>query len=313
MNRRTFLKAAATATASLGPWPARAKSGIPVVDTHTHFYDPTRPQGVPWPDKKSPLHRRVFPEDWAQLAAPLGITSAIAVEASPWVEDNQWLMDLAAIDPRIVGVVGNLDPLATDFSTNLLRFARTPRFLGIRNGRMSAGTDTLVAEPGFRAALNQMAELGLSLDLHTDIAVNSAFPAALAGMIPTLPLILNHLGGNRDPQRPSDAWKNGIRLLGKHPQVFCKISGLMDPETAAPDRAPQDTEYYTPVLEHLWDCFGEDRLLYGSNWPVSHKGASHGALFRVVQEFFQAKSAGAAEKFFAKNARVAYRRLASES
>jgi predicted TIM-barrel fold metal-dependent hydrolase len=311
MDRRTFLRAAASAAAALGPWSASAQSGLPMVDTHTHFYDPTRPQGVPWPDKKSPLHRRVFPDDWAQLAAPLGVTSVIAVEASIWVEDNQWLLDLAKRDPRVAGVVGNLDPLATEFTANLRRFAQTPGFLGIRNGRISAGNDTLLADPGFRVALKQMADLGVSLDLHTDVAANAAFPAALAGMAPGLPLILNHLGGAREPQRPSDAWKSGIRLLGKHPLVFCKISGLMAPKTDDPDRAPQDTGYYAPVLEHLWENFGENRLLYGSNWPVSHTGASHAALFRVVQEFFRGKGAGAEEKAFVKNARAAYRRLAS--
>lgn len=112
--------------------------------------------------------------------------------------------------------------------------------------------------------------------------MNPAFPAALAGMVPGLPLILDHLGGTRDPQRPSDAWRSGIRLLGKHPPVFCKISGLMAPETADRSRAPQDTGYYAPVLEHLWENFGEDRLLYGCNWPVSHTGASHAELLRVV-------------------------------
>ena len=309
MDRRTFIRA--TAAASLSPWLVDAQPVLPIVDTHTHFYDPTRPQGVPWPGKGSHLYRRVFPDDWAQLAAPLGVTSAIAVEASTWIEDNQWLLDLAQRDPRIAGVVGNLDPLAANFTTNLRRFAQTPGFLGLRNERTCTGREPLLEDPGLRAAMKQMADLGLSLDLNTDAAVNVAFPAALARMVPGLPLILNHLGGTRDPQRPSDAWKNGIRLLGKHPSVFCKISGLLEPNTADPGPAPQDTGYYAPVLEHLWECFGEDRLLYGSNWPVSHTGTSHAALFRVVQEFFRGKSAGAEEKAFVKNARAAYRRLAS--
>src|SRR3954463_3661175 len=79
---------------------AQEKPKLDIIDTHTHFYDPTRPQGVPWPgkgDKK--LYRPVLPSEYKQLAKPFGVVGTIVVEASPWVEDNQWLLDLAAKEP----------------------------------------------------------------------------------------------------------------------------------------------------------------------------------------------------------------------
>ena len=77
-----------------------------IIDTHTHFYDPTRPQGVPWPGPDEELlYRRVLPEDHRALAAPEGVTGTVVVEASAWLEDNQWILDLAAQTPWIVGLV----------------------------------------------------------------------------------------------------------------------------------------------------------------------------------------------------------------
>ena len=71
-----------------------------IIDTHTHFYDPTRPEGVPWPPADNELlYRTVLPEHHRALAAPEGVTGTVVVEASAWLADNQWILDLAAADP----------------------------------------------------------------------------------------------------------------------------------------------------------------------------------------------------------------------
>src|SRR2546421_730543 len=78
---------------------AQDKAKFEIIDTHTHFYDPSRPQGAPWPGKSDKLlYRPVLPGEYKKLARPFGVVGAIVVEASPWLEDNQWLLDLAAKD-----------------------------------------------------------------------------------------------------------------------------------------------------------------------------------------------------------------------
>ena len=73
-----------------------------IIDTHTHFYDPTRPEGVPWPNPDDDvLYRRVMPDDYKALAVPEGATGTVVVEASKWLDDNQWILDLAADEPPI--------------------------------------------------------------------------------------------------------------------------------------------------------------------------------------------------------------------
>src|SRR5215472_13097301 len=109
VTRRGFLAGATAAPI------AQARS-MPVIDAHIHLFDPTRPQGVPWPEKKDTvLYRQALPDRYRTIAAPFGITGAIEVEASPWLEDNQWVLDVAAKDSIIVGTVGNLEPGAPDF------------------------------------------------------------------------------------------------------------------------------------------------------------------------------------------------------
>ena len=106
-----------------------------MIDTHTHFYDPTRPQGVPWPPKDNKLlYRTVLPAHYKTLAEPEGVTGTIVVEASAWLDDNQWVLDLAANEPFIVGLVGHIDPNRPEFGADLDRFAANPRFRGIRCG-----------------------------------------------------------------------------------------------------------------------------------------------------------------------------------
>src|SRR5262245_55089403 len=95
-SRRTFLKAAALASAGgIAGCATPSASDTAIIDTHTHFYDPTRPQGVPWPPKSDGLlYRPVYPDEFRKLAAPHGVSGTVVVEASPWLEDNQWVLDL---------------------------------------------------------------------------------------------------------------------------------------------------------------------------------------------------------------------------
>src|SRR5215831_10867739 len=128
MKRRHFLQLPAAAMAGA------AVNDYPIIDTHIHLFDPTRTQGVPWPPVDSPIHKPALPERYRRLTAALGITGAIEVECSPVLEDNQWVLDVAARDKIIVGTVGNLEPGLPEFPRQFERFHRNPLFRGIRYG-----------------------------------------------------------------------------------------------------------------------------------------------------------------------------------
>ena len=274
-----------------------------IIDTHTHFYDPTRPQGVPWPSPKEKLlYRPVLPEHYKALAVPEGVTGTVVVEASPWVEDNQWILDLAEKDPFIVGHVGNLRLGAEGFKANLERFAANPLFRGIRVGGSVIGGL-------LRAGQLDDLEMLAARDLELDLLLGPAdLPATrkLAERLPELRLVLNHIAGVRiDGRAPDSAWVEGIQGAAAHSNIFCKVSALVEMTGQRP--APTNLDYYIPTLDVLWRAFGEDRLIYGSNWPVCEPFASYATVQRLVREYFGGKGPEASEKYFWKNAQAAYR------
>ncbi|MBI1927366.1 amidohydrolase family protein [Candidatus Poribacteria bacterium] len=274
-----------------------------IMDTHTHFYDPTRPEGVPWPSSTDEvLYRRVLPEHYKALAVPEGVTGTVVVEASAWVEDNQWILDLAADEPFIVGFVGHLEPGSDHFETDLNRFAANPLFRGIRLG---GGSFNNVETGRFFACIEQLVSKDLELDL---LLGQERLPdvASLAGRFPELRIVINHVALVRiDGKAPPAAWVEGMQMAATHPNVYCKVSGLV--ETTQDHPAPADVGYYTPTLDVLWDAFGENRLVYGSNWPVSERFADYATVQRIVTAYFVSKGAEAAEKYFWKNAKAAYK------
>ncbi len=290
MIRRRELLAAGIAAA------APPEAGI--LDAHTHFYDPNRPQGVPWPPKSDPLlYRTVLPAEFRRLTAPLGVTGTIAVEASPWVEDNQWLLDLAGREPLIAGVTGNLDPLSPDFPGLLERFAANPLFKGIRLNQTK-----LAAAGG--AELRRLANAGLQLDVLGSPAM-LGYVVRLSDAVPELRIILDHLPFDAPREQPARGeYESALNELRSRKPVFAKVSGVLRRVNGS---VPADPAVYRPALDELWDVFGPDRLIYASNWPVSERLAPYRQVLAVVRAYFDAKGETAAGKYFRLNSIAAYR------
>ena len=306
-TRREFLAASALGVASLagGCATGAADSAPGIIDTHTHFYDPTRPQGVPWPPKNDAvLSRPVLPEEWRRLAQPLGVTGTVVVEASPWLEDNQWILDLAAHHPSLFGFVGNIKPGRAEFAAELKRFAVNPLFRGIRVGvwEKSALDDSAV-----RSDLGLLADLDRALDVLTG-PERLEQVAALAAALPSLRIIVDHCANVRIyGTEPPSIWLAGLGACARHQNIFMKVSGLVEGSGRKDGTAPAELDFYRPTLDAIWEAFGADRVIFGSNWPVSARFASYETVFRIVNEYFTAKGAAAREKYFSKNARRAYK------
>jgi predicted TIM-barrel fold metal-dependent hydrolase len=305
VNRRTFFQITSVA-AMAGA--SRAADPIPIIDTHIHLFDPTRPEGVPWPPKDNAvLYKPALPDRLRKIAGPLGVVGAIKVEASPWIGDNQWVLDVIEKDPFMVGMVGNLEPGKPDFRAHLDRLHKNKLFLGIRYGNLW-GRDLAadLANPDFVAGLKALAAAGLELDsagpnpdlLKAILRVND--------LVPDLRIVVDHLPQMNPPteapaQRELDAT---LREIAKRPRIYFKVSEVY---RRVDGKIPTDLDFYRPRIDQMWDLFGEDRLLYGSDWPNSDNWKPYPEVLRLVQEYFAAKGRTAAEKFFWKNSISAYR------
>ena len=329
IGRRRFLSHAVAASTAAGAAMALPQRQLraaepplppPVIDTHTHFYDPTRPVGVPWPGKGGELYRPVLPAEWQTLVKPLGVTGTVVVEASSWLEDNQWLLDLAARHDRerlpsmlgVVGVVGNL-PLGDPICAGAIdRFAKQKLYRGIRvNGdKLLTG----LADKDYAADVARLAEHDLSIDINGGKVFDAA--AAAAAQFPSLRIIVNHMGNTPISDKgPLPEWRDAIALAAKQPNIFMKVSALAESaaHTMKLQKAPLDPAFYVPWLDAAWAAFGEKRLMYGSNWPVSNKASFYAEVLDIVKPYVARKGPEVERWFYAEASRAAYRWVEPQS
>ena len=309
-NRRQFLTATVRAVAGAAlTGSVSTASDVPesftLIDAHTHFYDPTRVGGIPWPPKDNKLlYRPVLPRDYRALPVPRSVTGTIVVEASPWVKDNQWVLNLAARDPFIVGFVGNLPVGTREFAGLLKRFAANPIFRGIR--LRDRKLDGLLDDPAFAGDLKLLPSHNLSLDVvgGTEIL---PFAHRLARQTPHLRIIIDHLAGVIiDGKTPPSDWLRQMRELAKEPAIFCKLSGLVEGTGRSDGSAPRDVEFYRPVLDAMCKMFGPDRLIYASDWPVSEQFAPLPVVQGIIAEYFRSHGTRAENHVFSQSSKAAY-------
>ncbi|HXE12008.1 MAG TPA: amidohydrolase family protein [Bryobacteraceae bacterium] len=281
---------------------------LPIIDTHIHMFDPTRPEGVPWPPKTDRiLYKPALPERYRSLTSKLGVVGAVVVEASPWLEDNQWVLDVAKDNPIIVGFVGDLEPDKPDFRRQFDRFHRNPLFRGIRYGNLW-GRDLggSLNNPVFVEGLKFVADAGLEMDTANPDPKLIYAVVQLTDKIPSLRVVVDHLPGLKVPadKAARQKYEADLRELGKRPQVYVKISQVPQRVSGV---VSFELSHYRPLLDHLWEVFGADRLLYGSDWPNSDPSGRYDQILSLVRSYFAEKGTDASEKYFWKNSIAAYR------
>lgn len=304
LSRRQFL--GGVAALSLGGCAAAPAEPIPILDTHTHFYDPTRPGGVQWPPANDPLlHRPVLPPEFEALARPCGITGTIVVEASPDESDNEWVLEKVAHHPFLRGLVGHLKPGSSSFKTRLDRLRSTPTFLGIRTGGWDGPLDP--DRPGFLRDCAQLASAQRVLEV---LVGPDRLPAVarIGREHPGLRIVIDHCANLRiDGKAPPGEWLRGMDACAALPNITCKVSGLVEGSGRTDGDAPSDPAFYAPVLDALWDRFGQRRLIFGSNWPVSARFAPLSRIVQIARDAFLARGIDAARDVLGQNAHRIYR------
>jgi len=177
------------------------------------------------------------------------------------------------------------------------------RGLRVTAARLKEG----LGQAQFLDDLKRLAAKDLSLDV---VGGPELLPdtARLAREVPGLRIVIDHLAGVRiDGQAPEAQWLAGMRAAAQHLNVHCKVSGLVEGSGRADGGAPRAVEFYRPVLEAICDLFGPERLIYGSNWPVSERFAPLATVQQLVAEYFGAKGQAALERVFWKNALGVYK------
>ena len=281
---------------------------MPILDTHIHLYDPTREGGIPWPPaSRAQIYKPTLPEHFREASAGLNVVGAIEVEASPLLEDNQWVLDTIEKDPIMVGTIGDLEPGKPDFAKHLDRFGANPLFLGIRYGYLW-GRDLRaeLAKPEFVAGMKMLADRGLTVDTANQSVKALEDVVTLTDHVPDLRVVLDHLPKLAEPEPgpEREAYHAVMKALGERPNVYAKVSAVL---RNVDGEVPDDLEVYRSKLDEMWGVFGEDRVVYGSDWPNSESLGPYPKVLSVVRRYVEEKSREVREKYFWRNSVAAYR------
>lgn len=272
------------------------------IDAHQHFWRYSGPE-YPWiDDAMGALKRDFLPEHLRVEMVGASVQASIAVQARQTLEETVWLLDLADAHPFVAGVVGWVDLCAEGARRQLAGLANHPKLVGVRHVVQAETDDRFLLRQDFCRGIAALREFGLTYDIlihprHLPVAAD--FVARFEGQ----PFVLDHLAKPEIRIGEIDAWARNLRRLAQFPQVYCKVSGLV---TEA-DWAAWRPEHLRPYLDVAFECFGADRLIAGSDWPVCTVAASYSRAMSVVTDYLAERPAPERDAVLGGNAQRLWR------
>jgi len=246
------------------------KAATGFVDAHHHVWSLKRGDYAWLTPALEPIHRDFTLADLAPLREAAGVTTTVLVQAAPTVAETRFLLKVAEDSDGVVkGVVGWVDLAGADAIPTLTRLARNPLLKSIRPMLQDLPDPAWVLRADVGRALAALPRLGLRFDALVKPAQLSALLPML-DRYPDLAVVIDH-GAKPDIANGMwEPWARSMRAAAANPRVRCKLSGL------ATEAGPNWTiDTLRPYFEHLLDCFGAQRLMWGSDWPVVNLGGSY--------------------------------------
>jgi L-fuconolactonase len=268
-----------------------------VIDSHQHFwrYDPGRDTWIT--DEMAVLKRDFMLREFASLREANGVDASIAVQADQSESETLYLLNLAEHSQHIAGVVGWVDLRSGDLHDRLRHFAQFENLLGFRHIAQAEPDERFLVRPDFVRGLARLPEFGFTYDI---LIYPKQLPAAieLASRLPEQPFVLDHAAKPLIKSGVLEPWASQIRTLAQNRNVFCKLSGLV---TEAHWKQWQAADIH-PYLDVLFEAFGPERLMFGSDWPVCLLAASYRQVKQLIEAYIESNAPQHKEKIFGANA-----------
>ena len=273
----------------------------PLIDTHCHLVDLQRLR-YPWLTQVPRLQRDFSFTDYRVQARDAGVSHAIYMEVD--VAEELMLDEVAfaaSLGAPLVGIIAACRPESAGFAAYLDQVATQPLVKGLRR-ILHTQPDALAQQPGFTENLRRLARHSLTFDIC--VRQNQlAIAQALARACPDVQFVLDHCGNPEIRNGELASWRDSMQSIAALPNVVCKISGIV---THA-DPSGWSAADLRPVFEHVIECFGWDRVVWGSDWPVCTLAAPLGAWVAATRELLAGASADETTRLFSRNAARVYR------
>lgn len=250
------------------------------VDSHQHFWSYNDTDYVWMNEAMDALRRDHLPRDLCSEIRRIGFDGTIAVQARQMESETAWLLELANAHEFILGVVGWVDFASLQLSETLKRFAKFPKFRGVRELIHDMEDLDYATSDVHKAAIARLAPLGLTYDLllkppHLRAATK------LVNEFREQPFVVDHLAKPNVAAGQMQPWRQDLERLAEHENVYCKLSGMVTEARWGNWRAQE----FRPHLDVALEAFGSDRLMIGSDWPVCTLSGSYAETMQVVIDF----------------------------
>jgi L-fuconolactonase len=262
--------------------PIHSSEGKIKIDAHQHFwqYDPAEHGWMT--DKLAALRRDFMPQDLKPLLENLEFEGCVTVQVRQNLDETRWLLELAERHDFIRGVVGWLDLRSSQLRSQLDHFAGHPKLVGVRHIVQDEPDDRFMLRDDFRRGIAQLAAFGLTYDV---LVYPRQLPAAitLVEEFPGQPFVLDHIAKPPIGEGRLEPWESDLRRLARLPNICCKLSGMV---TEARWNAWQPGDFHL-YLDVVFEAFGPDRLMIGSDWPVCTLSAEYADAMGIVLDYIR--------------------------
>lgn len=269
---------------------------IPAIDAHQHFwtYEPARHEWIN--EDMAVIRRDFYPEHLGPLLAANGVEGCVSVQADQTEEETERLLNWAADNSFIKGVVGWVDLNHPDVEDRLAYYKQFILLKGFRH-ILQAEPAGFMQQPSFINGIKALGDYGFTYDLLV-------FPHQLTSALklveqfPEQPFVVDHLAKPYIKAGSMEEWKKDLAALARHTNVYCKLSGMV---TEADWTAWSKNDLY-PYMDVVVNTFGMDRLMFGSDWPVCLVAASYEDWIATVRDYFSGFTQQEQQQLFRDNA-----------
>jgi len=268
------------------------------IDAHQHFwkYDPVRHGWIS--DEMWSIRRDFLPAELGGILREAGIDGCVTVQVDQAEEENEVLLEYAAANDFIKGVVGWVDLQHPGVEDRLAEYRSRPKMKGVRHILQGERDRALMLKPAFKRGVGLLGKFGYTYDIliYPD---QLGYACEFVAAFPDQPFVIDHIAKPHIKDRYiTEEWKDAIRAVAAYGNTWCKISGMV---TEA-DWKHWKPEHFEPYLDTVLEAFGPERVLYGSDWPVCLVAATYPQVLQIVQDYIFRLSADEQAAFFGGNA-----------
>lgn len=256
------------------------------IDSHQHFWQYNQTDYVWMSDIHAVLKRDFLPSDLLPLLEASKLDGCIAVQARQLVKETDFLLDLAAKNAFIKGVVGWIPLCYTNVAEYLETYANHEKIVGFRHVVHDEPDDQFILRKDFNNGIKALSEYNVCYDVLI-FERHLPYTITFVDQHPNVQMVVDHIAKPKIKHAVFDEnWAKNIRLLAERENVVCKLSGLVTEVTSG----TWNEELLKPYFDVVLEAFGSERLMFGSDWPVCLLQATHTKWVDTVQSFIASLS-----------------------